>query len=118
MTEQVDVQELVIGVGTVLAFVLYGYGTFLRETILGVAATDLAVGAFAGTFLVVAVLHGAYGRRDFAVAHAAAGAGLVFVAAASSGPEVLVGILLLVAGGSYVAVATMRARRDRRAVQG
>ncbi|RQG98765.1 hypothetical protein [Natrarchaeobius oligotrophus] len=112
MTEQVDVQELTIGVGTVLAFVLYGYGRFVSETVFGVETTDLAVLSFAGTFLAVAALHGAYGRRDFALAHAAAGLGLVFVAVASSGLQVLIGILLLAVGGAYVAVETVRARRE------
>ncbi|MCW8171993.1 hypothetical protein [Natrialba swarupiae] len=111
MTEEVDVQELAIGVGTVLALVLYGYGTFVRETILGVDARMLAVLSFAATFLAVAVLHGAYGRRDFALAHAAAGVGLVFVVVASSGPQVLLGIVLLAGGGAYVAIKTLRARR-------
>ncbi|MEY7851946.1 hypothetical protein AB7C87_22400 [Natrarchaeobius sp. A-rgal3] len=112
MTEEVDVQELAIGVGTVLALVLYGYGSFVAETILGVDATTLAVLAFAATFLAVALLHGAYGRRDFALAHAAAGVGLSLVALSSSGPQVLLGILLLAAGGAYVAIKTLRARRD------
>ncbi|RQG90964.1 hypothetical protein [Natrarchaeobius chitinivorans] len=112
MTEQVDVQELAIGVGTVIAFALYGYGSVVNETILGVDATDLAILAFAGTFLAVATLHGAYGRRDFALAHAVAGVGLALVAVGSSGVYVLIGFLLLAGGGGYVARETLRVRKD------
>ncbi|AGB36241.1 hypothetical protein [Natronococcus occultus] len=110
MDETVDVQAVAIGVGTVLAVAALAYGAFVGDTVLGVATTTLAIGAFALTFGVLAALHGAYGRRDFAAAYGVAGLGLALVAVASSGLQVLVGYLLLAAGGAYVAVVTVRAR--------
>ncbi|EMA42322.1 hypothetical protein [Halobiforma nitratireducens] len=110
MAETVDVQELTIGVGTVIAIALLAYGTVVADTILGVDATTLAIGAFALTFLSVGALHGAYGRRDFALAHLAAGVGLGLVAIAASLLQLLGGYALLLVGGGYVAVATVRAR--------
>ncbi|THE63059.1 hypothetical protein D8Y22_21710 [Salinadaptatus halalkaliphilus] len=118
MATQVDVQEQTIGAGSILAFALYGYGIFVDEALLGFDARNLGLLAFAGTFAAVALLHGAYGRRDFAVAHAAAGVGLALVAFASSGLQVLGGMVLLVAGGAYIAVTTMRARREANEVAG
>lgn len=114
MDETVDVQATTIGVGTVVAIALLGYGAAVDDSLLGADTTTLAVGAFALTFVTLAVLHAAYGRRDFAAAYGAAGIGLVVVAVASSGLEVLGGYLLLALGGGYVAVATVRARDDAR----
>ncbi len=112
MDEQVDVQALTIGVGTVVAIALLGYHTAIGETILGIEATALATGAFALTFLAIAVLHGAYGRRDFAGAHALAGVGLLLVSFSESALQVAGGLLCLVVGGSYIAVVTIRVRRE------
>lgn len=114
MDETVDVQAMTIGVGTVIAVALLGYGAAAGDSLLGVGTTTLAVGAFALTFVTLAVLHVAYGRRDFATAYGVAGIGLGVVAVASSGLEVLGGYLLLALGGGYVAVATIRARDDAR----
>lgn len=116
MDETVDVQAVTIGAGTVVAIALLAYGTLVSESILGVDASSLATGAFAATFLAIAALHGAYGRRDLAVAHATAAVGLAFVVFAASGLQVAAGLLLLVAGGSYVAVVTVRVRREAREV--
>ncbi|MFP8952046.1 hypothetical protein ACLI4Z_03600 [Natrialbaceae archaeon A-arb3/5] len=113
MAESVDVQEQTIGVGTVLAIVFFGYGTFINETILGIDATELAAWVFVGTFAAVALFHSAYGRRDFAVAHAAAAVGVALVLLATSGPQVLVGMGVLLTGGSYIVSRTIRARRDQ-----
>lgn len=118
MDETVDVQRTAIGVGTVLALAFFGYGRYIGETIVGVDAAALGTGAFAATFAAVAALHGAYGRRDLAVAHLVAAVGLTFVALSASGPQVLGGLVLLVAGGAYIAVATLRAREADREVAG
>ena len=112
MAETIDVQEQAIGVGSIAALALVAYGRFIDETIVGLDATSLAIGAFAATFAAVALLHGAYGRHDFAVAHAAAAVGMVLVALSASVPQVLVGLVLLAAGGGYVALVTVRARAD------
>ncbi|WP_293030209.1 hypothetical protein [Natronococcus sp.] len=114
MDETVDVQAMTIGVGTVIAIALLGYGATVGDSLLGADTTTLAVGAFALTFVALAVLHGAYGRRDFAAAYGVAGIGLGTVAVASSALGVLGGYLLLAVGGGYVAVATIRARDDTR----
>ncbi|SDQ27291.1 hypothetical protein [Natronobacterium texcoconense] len=112
MAEQVDVQELTIGVGTVIAILLLIYGTFLGETLFGIDTMALAIGAFAATFVAVGILHGAYGRGDFALAHVVAGVGLALVGLASSVPQLLGGYGLLLAGGGYVALETIRAREE------
>ncbi|MFC4544028.1 hypothetical protein ACFO5R_19035 [Halosolutus amylolyticus] len=114
MDETVDVQEVTIGVGTVAAVAALAYGTLVSRTLLGVETTALATGIVALTALAIAVLHGAYGRRDLAGAYALAGTGLLLVTIAASGQQVAGGLLLLVAGGSYVAVVTVRARREGR----
>lgn len=116
MAETIDVQEQAIGAGSIAALALVAYGRFIHETILGLDATSLAIGAFAMTFAAVAVLHGAYGRRDFAVAHAVAAVGMLLVALSGSALRTLGGLLLLLTGGSYVALVTVRARADERAV--
>lgn len=110
MAETVDVQGTVIGVGTVVALACYAYGRYIGETILGIDPSALAIGAFAATFAALALLHNAYGRRDFAAAYAVAAIGLFLVAPAASVLQTLGGYLLLVAGGAYVAVVTVRAR--------
>ncbi|QSW97770.1 hypothetical protein [Haloterrigena alkaliphila] len=112
MEETVDVQGQAIGAGSIVALAFAAYGRFIDETVLGFDATALATGAFAATFAAVALLHGAYGRRDFAVAHGVAAVGLLLVTVAATGLQMLGGLALLIAGGAYVAVATVRARDD------
>ncbi|APW96563.1 hypothetical protein CHINAEXTREME_01715 [Halobiforma lacisalsi AJ5] len=112
MAETVDVQETTIGVGTVIAILLLGYGTFVRESVFGIDAVSLAVGAFGLTFVAVGSLHGAYGRGDFALAHLVAGIGLFLVAFAATALQVFGGYALLLAGGGYIAVTTIRTRDE------
>ncbi|ELY58970.1 hypothetical protein [Natronolimnohabitans innermongolicus] len=116
MDETVDVQMTAIGVGTVPALAFYAYGRYIGDTVLGFDPTTLAIGTFAVTFAAIALLHNAYGRRDFAAAHATAALGLGIVAVTGGGVLFLAGYLLLVVGGLYIAVMTMRARREEREV--
>ena len=114
MDQSEDVQGTVIGLGTVVALGLYVYGRYVGDTIFGVDPTAMAITVFGATFAALAILHGAYGRRDFALAHGVAAVGLFLLAPASSGPRVLGGYLLLLAGGVYIAVVTLRVQRDQR----
>lgn len=118
MDETVDVQATAIGVGTIVALAFFGYSRYINETIFGIDAATLATAAFAATFAAVAVLHGAYGRRDLAVAHGVAAVGLLLVTLAVSSPQVLGGLVLLVASGSYIALVSVRARDEEREVAG
>ncbi|MXV63682.1 hypothetical protein GS429_16770 [Natronorubrum sp. JWXQ-INN-674] len=118
MDDTVDVQGTAIGIGTVVALVFFAYNRYINETLLGIDAATLATGAFAATFAAVALLHGGYGRQDLAVANAIAAAGLLFVTLAATGPQMLGGLALLVVGGSYVTLATVRARGEQREVAG
>ncbi|ARS91435.1 hypothetical protein [Natrarchaeobaculum aegyptiacum] len=111
MAESEDVQGTVIGVGTVVAIGLYAYGAYLGGSLFGIDATTLAITVFGATFAALAILHGAYGRQDFALAHGSAALGLFVLAPGSSGPRILAGYLLLLAGGGYVAFVTVRLRR-------
>ena len=110
MEETVDVQEQAIGAGSIVALALVGYGRFISDTIVGFDATALAIGAFAATFAAVALVHGAYGRRDFAIAHGLAAVGMFLVAVPGSPLRTLGGLVLLAVGGGYVALVTVRAR--------
>lgn len=112
MAEPIDAQAVTIGVGTVVAVALLAVHTAVTETILGIETTALATGVFALTFLAVAALHGAYGRGDLAAAHALAGVGVLLVTLATTGLQVAGGLFFLVLGGSYIALTTVRARRE------
>lgn len=112
MTETIDAQGTAIGIGTAIAVLLLAYGTLLRESVFGVAATTAASWTFAATFAVVAVLHAGYGRFDLAAGHAGAAVGWALVLLGSSGVPVALGLLLLAVGGGYVALASIRARDD------
>ncbi|WIV67561.1 hypothetical protein [Natrialbaceae archaeon AArc-T1-2] len=113
MTDTVDVQAVTIGVGTVVAILALAYGTLISETLLGVATMTIAAVAFAATFAAVAVLHGAYGRSDMALAHGGAAVGWLLVVFASRALGVVAGLLVLAACGSYIAVVTIRARNEQ-----
>ena len=115
MDDSEDVQRTVIGIGTVVALGSYIYGRYVADSIFGLDPTVLAITVFGATFGALALLHGAYGRRDFGLAHGVAAVGLFLLAPASSGPRVLGGYLLLLAGGIYIAVITLRVRREQRA---
>ena len=110
MTETVDVQGTVIGVGGLLALVLILYGSFVSETVFGLESMAAATWVFVGTFLAVAVVHGTYGRFDLALAHAGAGIGLAAVLLATSVIHVLGGLAILLVLGSYIAIVSIRAR--------
>ncbi|QFU81663.1 hypothetical protein [Natronorubrum aibiense] len=110
MDETADAQGTAIGIGTVVALAFFAYGRYLDETIVGVETTTLAMAALAATFVALALLHGAYGRRDLALAHGLAAAGLGLFTFAASGPQALIGLGLLAASGAYIALVTVRTR--------
>ena len=116
MTETVDVQETTIGVGSVIAFAFLAYGIIVSPSIFGINTTAAASWVFAATFAAVSLLHGAYGRRDLALAFGGAAVGWGLVLLGSIPLTVIVGLVMLVAGGSYVAVVMIRERKATRGV--
>lgn len=110
--ETVDVQGTAIGVGTLVAVAFLAYGVLVSGSIVGVDTTTLASWAFAGTFAVVAALHAAYGRMDLAWGHGGAAGGWFFVLLGSSVFQIALGLFLLVVSGTYIALVTLRARRE------
>ncbi len=114
MREMVDVQPTTIGVGTVIALGILIYGTLFGGTLLGVEPVSAALWVLAATFVAVSLLHGAFGRRDLAVAFLGAGVALITVLQAETGSGITLGLAGLVVAGSYVAVAMVRARRRSR----
>lgn len=110
--ETVDLQGTAIGVGTLVAVGFLAYGVLVSGSIAGIDTTTLALGAFAGTFVVLAALHAAYGRSDLAWGHGCAAGGLLFVLLGSGVFQTALGIFLLVVSGAYVALVTLRARRE------
>ena len=111
-TETVDVQAETIGIGSLVAFALYGYGTFVGGSILGLEATTLGLGVFAATFAAVALLHGAYGRRNLAVAHGGAAIGLALFLFSTAPVRAVLGLAVLVGSGAYIALVTVRAKNE------
>lgn len=112
MDETVDLQGTAIGAGTIAALAFAAYGRYVGGSMLGLDPSALALVAFALTAASLAILHASYGRRDFAGAYALAAIGLLLVAPAAAPVLTIAGYILLVVGGAYVAVATVRARRD------
>jgi len=112
MTELVDVQATTIHAGMVLAILVFAYGTIVSPSILGVETTTVASWVFAATFAAIAVLHGAYGRTDLALAFGGAAVGWGSLLVGSSPLAVTAGLLALVVCGSYIAVVMIRERND------
>ncbi|MFC6719328.1 hypothetical protein ACFQGT_03435 [Natrialbaceae archaeon GCM10025810] len=115
MTETVDLQGEVIGLGTLAAMAVLLYGTFVSTEIAGVAAVDVATVIFAGTFVVVAALHAWIGQYNLAWGHGGAGAGLLFVLLGESLQRVAIGLLLLFLSGAYIALVVRRLHREAEA---
>lgn len=112
MTELVDVQATTIHVGMAIAILALAYGTIVSPSILGVETTTVASWAFAATFAAIALLHGAYGRNDLALAFGGAAVGWGSLLLGSSPLAVTAGLLALVVGGAYIAVVMIRERSD------
>lgn len=112
MAETVDAQATTIGVGTVVAIAFLAYGTVVSDSIAGIDATTAAAWTFAATFGAVALLHSAFGRHDMAAAYGVGTVGWALVLLGSIPLFVVVGLLLLVGGGAYIAIATIRAREE------
>lgn len=111
MDETADVQGEVIGVGTVAAVVALIYGTFVSDSIVGIDAVTVAGWILAGTLVAVALLHARAGKREFTWGFGGAAVGMLFVFT-GEGSRVLVGLLLLLLSGVYIAVVTRRLRRE------
>ncbi|MGQ3411674.1 hypothetical protein ACT4ML_05370 [Natrinema sp. LN54] len=112
MTETVDLQGSVIGAGLLLAVGFLVYGTVVSGTIVGIDAAAAATWVLALTFIALAGVHASVGQYDFALGHGGAAAGWLFVLLGSSGFQTVLGLVLLVLSGSYIAIRTLRARSD------
>lgn len=110
----IDVVGTIIAGGTVVAVAMMLYGSWFGGTIASLDATVAAVWVFAATFVAVGVTHGVTSRPDLALGHGGAGAGLVIVLIADTGPQVAIGLLVLFLAGAYVVVITLRDRRKAR----
>ena len=116
MTETVDVQGTAIGIGIILAVVVMAYGTVVSETILGVDTTTIATGVFAVVLGVISIAHAFVGSYALAGGHGGAAVGLLFVLL-GTGVEIAIGLLVLVLSGIYIAVVTLRLKREAAAVE-
>ena len=114
MDETVDVQGEVIGVGTVVAVAILAYGTVVNETVAGVDAVTAAGGVLALTLLATALLHAKVGQHDLTWGFGGAAVGLLF-AFFGSDSGVVIGLFVLLLSGLYIALVTLRLRRDEAA---
>ena len=116
MTETVDVQGTAIGIGILVAAAVMMYGTVVSETIVGVDTTTVATWVFAVTLAVISVAHAFVGQYDLAGGHGGAAVGLLFVLLGTDG-QVAIGLLVLVLSATYIAVVTLRRKREATAVE-
>ena len=117
MTETVDVQGTAIGIGILVAAAVMVYGTFVSETIVGVDTTTIATWVFAVTLAVISLAHAFVGSYALAGGHGGAAVGLLFVLLGTTGVQVAIGLLVLVLSGTYIAVVTLRFKRDAAAMK-
>ncbi len=115
MDETMDLQGTVIGVGTIVAMVFLAYGILVGDTLLGIETTTGAAWAFAATFAGVAVAHLWRGHSGLAIGHASAAVGWFLVLTGSQARQIVLGLFLLVTAGAYIAIVTLRARRELQA---
>ncbi|WP_255193382.1 hypothetical protein [Natronobeatus ordinarius] len=116
MTETVDVQGTAIGIGILAAAAVMVYGTVVSETVVGVDTTTIATWVFAVTLAVVSLAHAFVGHYALAGGHGGAAVGLLFVLL-GTGAQVAIGLLVLVLSGAYIAVVTLRLKREATAVE-
>jgi steroid 5-alpha reductase family enzyme len=112
MADSVDLQDPVVGGGFLLAVAVLVYGAVVSETIAGIETTVAATWVFAVTFAVLAAVHASVGQYDLTLGHGGAAVGWLFVLLGSTGQQVVLGLVLLVLSGSYIAIRTLRRRRD------
>ncbi|MFC6765632.1 hypothetical protein [Natrinema soli] len=112
MAATTGLQGRIIGTGLLAAIGLFVYGTVVNETIAGVDATVATTWIFAATFAVLAVVHASVGRYDLALGHGGAAVGWLLVLLGTTGPQVVLGLTLLVLSGCYVAIRTVRRGTD------
>ena len=112
MTETVDAQGTVVGIGLLVAVGVLAYGAVVSDSILGVDSMTAAMWVFALTLGVISLLHAFFGEYNLAWGHGGAAFGWVFVLAGSSGFQVAIGLVLLVLSACYIAILTIRLRSD------
>ncbi|MFC7237356.1 hypothetical protein ACFQS4_03850 [Saliphagus sp. GCM10025317] len=111
MSESIEVQRTIIGLGLLLAVLVLGYGAVVSETVLGIDATTAAMWVLAGTFAVSSIVHAWIGQYGFALGHAGGAFGWGAVLLGSSAAEVGIGLVLLVLSGVYLALMGRRGAR-------
>lgn len=112
MADTVDLQDPVVGAGLLLAVGLFAYGAVISDTIVGLETTVAATWVLAVTFAVLAGIHANVGQYDLALGHGGAAVGWLFVLLGTAGVQIVLGLLLLVLSGSYIAIRTVRRRSD------
>ncbi|QLK24973.1 hypothetical protein HYG81_12745 [Natrinema zhouii] len=108
MTATTGLQGRIIGAGLLAAIGVLVYGTVVSETIAGVEATVATTWIFVATFAVLAVAHASVGRYDLTLGHGGAAVGWLLVLLGTIGLQVVLGLMLLVLSGCYIAIRTVR----------
>ena len=111
MERTADVQGEIIGIGTVVAVLVLGYGVLVGDTIAGIETMTVAGWVLSVTLVGVAAVHASVGQYNFTWGFGGAAVGLVFVFT-GEGSRVLLGLTLLVLSGLYVALLTRRRSRE------
>ncbi|MFP9190213.1 hypothetical protein [Natronosalvus vescus] len=109
MTETLEVQGTVVGIGLLAAVLVVAFGTIVSETIFGVDTLTVAMWIFAATFAVISLLHAWVGQYNFAWGHGGAAFGWGLVLLGSSTFQIGLGVALLVLSGIYIALLSRRA---------
>lgn len=112
MTETVEAQGTVVGIGLLAAVAVMGFGVVVSDTIAGVETMIVAMWIFAATFAVISLLHASVGQYNFAWGHAGAAVGWVLVLIGSGGFQIALGLALLVLSGVYIAILSRRSGRQ------
>ncbi|WP_226040412.1 hypothetical protein [Natrinema sp. DC36] len=108
MTGTTGFQGRIIGTGLLAAVGVLVYGTVVNETIVGVDATVVMTWIFVATFAVLAIAHASVGRYDLSLGHGGAAVGWLLVLLGTTGLQVILGLVLLILSGSYIAIRTIR----------
>ena len=113
MEESTDVQGTIIGVGTLAVIVTVAYGTLFNESIVGIDTMVLAGWLFTATLLGVAAAHAHVKQYDLTWGFTGVAVGWIFILT-GSGARAAIGLGLLLLSGVYIALVTVRLRREDR----